>query len=72
MNWRRLGDGFEYANPIRYNEEYRQVEMERETTESDSETDALQWEDESELSGIFSSYLIKHSHSNLKMNIFLL
>lgn len=51
MNWKRLGDGFEYANPIRYNEEYRQVEMERETTESDSETDAPQWEDESELSG---------------------
>ncbi|CAG5108873.1 Similar to Fbxw5: F-box/WD repeat-containing protein 5 (Mus musculus) [Cotesia congregata] len=50
MNWKRLGDGFEYANPIRYNEEYRQVEMERETTESDSETDAPQWEDESELS----------------------
>ncbi|XP_034949741.1 F-box/WD repeat-containing protein 5 isoform X1 [Chelonus insularis] len=50
MNWKRLGDGFEYASPIRYNQEYRQVEMEKETMESDSETEAHQWEDESELS----------------------
>lgn len=30
LNWKRLGDGFEYASPIRYNQEYRQVEKERE------------------------------------------
>ncbi|KAK0092614.1 hypothetical protein PV326_001024 [Microctonus aethiopoides] len=50
MNWKRLGDGFEYASPIRYNQEYRQVEMERETMDSDSESEAPQWEDESEIS----------------------
>lgn len=55
MNWKRLGDGFEYASPIRYNQEYRQVEMERETMDSDSESEAPQWEDESEISGIYSS-----------------
>lgn len=39
MNWRKLGDGFEYAKPIRYNKEYRQVEMERDIAESDSESE---------------------------------
>lgn len=45
MNWKRLGDGFEYASPIRYNQEYRQVEMEKE--KSDDEID----DEEIELSG---------------------
>lgn len=26
LNWRRLGDGADYACPIQYNAEYRQVE----------------------------------------------
>jgi hypothetical protein len=26
LNWRRLGDGLDYACPIQYNAEYRQVE----------------------------------------------
>ncbi|XP_033226621.1 F-box/WD repeat-containing protein 5 [Belonocnema kinseyi] len=49
MNWRKLGDGFEYAKPIRYNKEYRQVEMEKEVAESDSENENenSQWEEES-------------------------
>lgn len=51
MNWRRLGDGFEYASPITYNQEYRQAEMEKETMESDSETEAYQWDEESESAG---------------------
>lgn len=29
LNWRKLGDGLEYASPIYYNQEYRQVETER-------------------------------------------
>nr|XP_012144149.1 PREDICTED: F-box/WD repeat-containing protein 5 isoform X2 [Megachile rotundata] len=37
MNWKRLGDGFEYANPIQYTEEYRQVEMEKIAQENDEE-----------------------------------
>ncbi|XP_043275210.1 F-box/WD repeat-containing protein 5 isoform X2 [Venturia canescens] len=50
MNWRKLGDGFEYASPITYNQEYRQAEMEKETAESDTETENNQWEEESESS----------------------
>jgi hypothetical protein len=52
MNWRKLGDGFEYASPIRYNQEYREVEMEKETedTESDNEF-CQQWEEESDEEG---------------------
>lgn len=53
MNWRKLGDGFEYASPITYNQEYRQAEMEKETAESDTETENNQWEEESESSGKF-------------------
>ncbi|EFN82981.1 F-box/WD repeat-containing protein 5 [Harpegnathos saltator] len=48
MNWRKLGDGFDYASPIQYNQEYRQVEMEKKTHESDSESENPQWEEESE------------------------
>ncbi|XP_011504253.1 PREDICTED: F-box/WD repeat-containing protein 5 [Ceratosolen solmsi marchali] len=49
MNWRKLGDGFEYASPIRYNQEYREVEMEKETGDSDSDNESSpQCEDESE------------------------
>ncbi|XP_020287026.1 F-box/WD repeat-containing protein 5 [Pseudomyrmex gracilis] len=47
-NWRKLGDGFEYASPIQYNQEYRQVEMQKNIYESDSEIENLQWEEESE------------------------
>ncbi|KAL0118943.1 hypothetical protein PUN28_009521 [Cardiocondyla obscurior] len=47
-NWRKLGDGFEYANPIQYNQEYRQVEMQKKAYESDSESENPQWEEESE------------------------
>lgn len=47
-NWRKLGDGFEYASPIQYNQEYRQVEMQRTAYESDSESENPQWEEESE------------------------
>ncbi|XP_016843564.1 F-box/WD repeat-containing protein 5 [Nasonia vitripennis] len=49
MNWRKLGDGFEYASPIRYNQDYRQVEMEKEVADSDSDDESSpQWEDESD------------------------
>ncbi|XP_066582854.1 F-box/WD repeat-containing protein 5 [Prorops nasuta] len=48
MNWRKLGDGFDYASPIQYNQEYRQVEMEKEVHESESETENQQWEEESD------------------------
>lgn len=48
-NWRKLGDGFEYASPIQYNQEYRQVEMQKKTHESDSESE--KWEEESESGG---------------------
>lgn len=51
MNWRKLGDGFDYASPIQYNQEYRQVEMERKTHDSDSESENPQWEEESESGG---------------------
>ncbi|XP_029171267.1 F-box/WD repeat-containing protein 5-like [Nylanderia fulva] len=47
-NWRKLGDGFEYASPIQYNQEYRQVEMQRKAHESDSESENPLWEEESE------------------------
>ncbi|KAG5345860.1 FBXW5 protein, partial [Acromyrmex heyeri] len=47
-NWRKLGDGFEYASPIQYNQEYRQVEMQKKAHESDSESENPQWEEESE------------------------
>ncbi|KAL6449154.1 hypothetical protein ACFW04_000678 [Cataglyphis niger] len=47
-NWRKLGDGFEYASPIQYNQEYRQVEMQKKAHESDSESENLLWEEESE------------------------
>ncbi|TGZ48936.1 Uncharacterized protein DBV15_03380 [Temnothorax longispinosus] len=48
-NWRKLGDGFEYASPIQYNQEYRQVEMQKKAhSESDSESETPQWEEESE------------------------
>ncbi|XP_050465375.1 F-box/WD repeat-containing protein 5 [Cataglyphis hispanica] len=46
-NWRKLGDGFEYASPIQYNQEYRQVEMQK-AHESDSESENLLWEEDSE------------------------
>lgn len=39
MNWKKLGDDFEYANPIQYNQEYRQVEMEKKTQENESENE---------------------------------
>ncbi|KAK2587588.1 hypothetical protein KPH14_003716 [Odynerus spinipes] len=45
MNWIKLGDGFEYASPIQYNKEYRQVEKEKTTRENDSESNS---ENESE------------------------
>ncbi|XP_012262746.1 F-box/WD repeat-containing protein 5 [Athalia rosae] len=48
LNWRRLGDGFEYASPIQYNEKYRQVETEKEVTENNSENENSLWEEESE------------------------
>lgn len=47
-NWRKLGDGFEYASPIQYNQEYRQVEMEKKAHESDSDSENPQWEEDSE------------------------
>ncbi|CAL7939351.1 unnamed protein product [Xylocopa violacea] len=43
MNWKKLGDGFEYANPIQYNQEYRQVEMERKAQEDDKDDENSQW-----------------------------
>lgn len=58
MNWRKLGDGFEYASPIRYNEDYRQVEMEKEIADSDSDNESSpQWEDESDEEGAIYFYL---------------
>lgn len=50
-NWRKLGDGFEYASPIQYNQEYRQVEMEKKAHESDSDSENPQWEEDSESGG---------------------
>jgi len=48
LNWRRLGDGMDYACPIKYNAEYRQVETQGKaegTTGSDTEDSAgiLNW-----------------------------
>lgn len=52
MNWRKLGDGFEYASPIRYDKEYREVEMKKEIIDSDSDNESSpQWEEESEEEG---------------------
>lgn len=51
MNWKKLGDGFEYANPIQYNQEYRQVEMEKKAQENDKESDNSQWDEENESGG---------------------
>ncbi|CAK9833884.1 F-box/WD repeat-containing protein 5 [Anthophora retusa] len=48
MNWKKLGDGFEYANPIQYNQEYRQVEMEKKAQETDKESENSQWDEENE------------------------
>ena len=58
MNWRKLGDGFEYASPIRYNQEYRQVEMEKVAVDSDSDNESSpQCEEESEEEGsLYISY----------------
>ncbi|XP_018372770.1 PREDICTED: F-box/WD repeat-containing protein 5 isoform X2 [Trachymyrmex cornetzi] len=50
-NWKKLGDGFEYASPIQYNQEYRQVEMQKKAHESDSESENPQWEEEESESG---------------------
>ena len=33
LNWRRLGDGMDYACPIQYNSEYRQVETQGKKSE---------------------------------------
>lgn len=56
MNWRKLGDGFEYANPIRYNQEYRQVEAQREVPDSDNSDNesSPQYEEDSEEDGKLS------------------
>jgi hypothetical protein len=48
LNWRRLGDGMDYACPIKYNAEYRQVETQgkaQSTKGSDSADSAgiLNW-----------------------------
>lgn len=43
MNWKKLGDGFEYANPIQYNQEYRQVEMEKKAQEIDKKNENFLW-----------------------------
>lgn len=64
-NWRKLGDGFEYANPIQYNQEYRQVEMQKKADrESDSESENLQWEEESESGG---RKIMRVMHDNGKL-----
>lgn len=47
MSWRKSGDGFEYASPIRYNEAYRQVEkIKREAVDSDSENESSQQDEQ--------------------------
>lgn len=48
MNWEKLGDDFEYANPIQYNQEYRQVEMEKKVqgSEKDDEDESTQWDED--------------------------
>ncbi|XP_076683454.1 F-box and WD repeat domain containing 5 [Andrena cerasifolii] len=50
MNWEKLGDDFEYANPIQYNQEYRQVEMEKKVqgSEKDDENESTQWDEDNE------------------------
>ncbi|KAJ8673451.1 hypothetical protein QAD02_004713 [Eretmocerus hayati] len=56
MNWKKLGDGFEYANPIQYNQEYRRVEMEKGAVDSDSDNDSSpQLEEDSEEDGFLSA-----------------
>lgn len=62
-NWRKLGDGFEYASPIQYNQEYRQVEMQKKANESDSESENPQWEEESESGG---KKVMRLMHGNRK------
>ncbi|XP_026672094.1 F-box/WD repeat-containing protein 5 isoform X2 [Ceratina calcarata] len=37
MKWKKLGDGFEYATPIQYNQEYREVEKEKSSKQEDDE-----------------------------------
>lgn len=46
MNWKKLGDGFEYANPIQYNQEYRQVEIGKEAQENDKGNENSQCDEE--------------------------
>lgn len=65
MNWKRLGDGFEYANPIQYNQEYRQVEMERKIQENDREDNSSEWDD-NESEGR-NSYIKKHNISIIQI-----
>ncbi|XP_076621172.1 F-box and WD repeat domain containing 5 isoform X2 [Colletes latitarsis] len=48
MNWKKLGDDFEYANSIQYNQEYRLVEMEKNVQENDKESESSQWDEEYE------------------------
>lgn len=51
MNWKKLGDGFEYANPIQYNQEYRQVQMEKKTQDIDEEDEDSQRDSDEETKG---------------------
>lgn len=58
MNWRKLGDGFEYASPIQYNQEYRQVELEKNNYDTDSESESWdqEWEEESDCEGTYAYF----------------
>ncbi|XP_043259076.1 F-box/WD repeat-containing protein 5 isoform X2 [Colletes gigas] len=48
MNWKKLGDDFEYANSIQYNQEYRLVEMEKDVQDNDKDSESSQWDEEYE------------------------
>lgn len=53
FNWRRLGDGLDYASPIYYNQEYRQVETERRSSLIDVLDDSIS-EEPTSASGNFT------------------
>lgn len=50
-NWWKLGDGLEYASPIYYNQEYRQVETEHRGGSADVTDDG--GDDPASISGLY-------------------
>lgn len=60
LNWKRLGDGFDYASPIQYENEYRQVELEKETVGSESESECSEERQDDEDSGGRFAFLLRY------------